>query len=123
VKIKILVTLFFVVNIIACSAETDCFIADSLTPLKTVKIEGTDYFIYLRISGFQEKIAYYELYKDKPVFDVCGQSSIEAIYGDSVDPALGTVSKLMVMNDKLIIIYSKDRSSIIELKNVPVEIN
>ena len=122
-KIKMLLSLFFVVNITACSAETDCFIADSLTPLKTVKIKGTVYFIYLRISGFQDKVASYELYKDKPVFDVCGQSSIEAIYGDSVDPALGIVTKLVVMNDKLIIIYSKESSRIIELKNVPVEIN
>ncbi len=137
-KIKQIFFLVFVVtNLIACSSEPGCFIVDSVKLVKTIKIDSRDYFIYLRISGFQDKVAFYELYKGKPTFGECKQSNIEPISYDSVDwsdptdstvdPFSGVVSRIvskLVIDDdlKLSIVYIKGNVQEIDLKDVPVEV-
>lgn len=67
-----------------------------------VKIEDSNYFIYLRISGSHDKVAFYELYASKPTFDKHKQSNILAISEEPidsldgpVDPFSGVVSKVV----------------------------
>ena len=115
--------LFIVTNLVACSSEIDCFTADSVKLVKKIKIKDSDYFIYLRISGFHEKAAFYELYKGKPAFDVCGRSNILSISDDAVDPSEGVVSRL-VIDGKLSLraVHITGNVQEIDLKDVPVEV-
>ena len=122
-KIKQMIFLVFIVtNLVACSPETECFIADSIKLVRTIKIEGSNYFIYLRISGFHDKVAFYELYADKPTFDECGKSNTLAISEEPIDSSAGVVSKLVVDEQRLSIVYSKDSSQEVDLKDVPIEV-
>lgn len=123
-KIKQMIFLVFIVtNLVACSSEIDCFTADSVELIKTIETEGSDYSIYLRISGFHEKVAFYELYEGKPTFDVCGRSNILAIYEDVVDPSEGVVSRLVIDgNLTLRAVHIEGNVQEIDLKNVPVEV-
>jgi len=123
-KIKRMIFLVFIVtNLVACSSEIDCFTADSVELVKTIETEGSDYSIYLRVSGFHEKAALYELYKGKPTFDVCGRSNILAISEDAVDPSEGVVSRLVIDgNLALRAVHIEGNVQEIDLKYVPVEV-
>lgn len=141
-KIKRIIFLVFIVtNLVACSSEIDCFTADSVDLVKTIETEGSDYSIYLRISGFHEKAASYELYKGKPTFGECRRPDILVISEEGVDRSeepvdssddlvdrldgvvSRIVSKLMIDDDlKLSIIYIKGNVQEIDLKDIPVEI-
>jgi len=122
-KMKRLIFLVFIVtNLVACSSEIDCFTADSVKLVKMIETEDSDYFIYLRISGFHEKAAFYELYKDKPTFDVCGRSNILVISEDAVDPSAGVVSKLVIDgNLALRAVHTEGNNQKIDLIDVPIE--
>jgi len=125
---------FIITNLLACSPEIDCFIADSVKLVKAIKIEGSDYFIYLRISGSHDKVAFYELYENKPTFDVCGRSNILTIVEEPIDPVAGpvdpfagvvsrVVSRLVVDDDlKLRVVYTEGNIQKIDLKDVPIEV-
>lgn len=106
----------------ACSTETECLIADSIHPVKMINVDGSEYSIYLKVSGFHDKVSFYELYKGKPIFDACGKPSSLAISEEPIDSSLGTVSKLVVDTRGLRIVYTENGSQEVDLKNVPVEI-
>lgn len=111
-----------VTNLVACSTETDCFIADSVKLVKAIKIDSSDYFIYLRVSGFHEKETFYELYESKPTFGECKQSNILSVSDVHVDFSQGNVSKLVVDDRKLGVVYANDSVQYIDLKDVPIEV-
>lgn len=127
---RVIFLVFVVVNLVACSPERECFIVDSVKLVKMIEIEGSDYFLYLRISGSHDKVAFYELYKGKPTFGECRRSDILAISEESVDSSekpdgvvSRIVSKLVIDDDlKLSIVYIKGNVQEIDLKDVPVEI-
>ena len=111
-----------VTNLVSCSRETDCFIVDSVKFVKAIKIDNSDYFIYLRISGFHEKEAFYELYESKPTFVDCRQADILSISDAHVNLLQGGVSKLVVDDRKLSVVYTKDSVQEVDLKDVPIEV-
>jgi len=132
---RIIFLVFIVTNLVACSSEIGCFVVDSVKLVKTIETEGSDYFIYLRISGSHDKVAFYELYKGRPTFDGCKQpKNILAISEEPIDPIVGpvdpfsgitsrVVSKLVIDEDlKLSIVYIKGDDQKINLIDVPVEI-
>ena len=123
-KMKGIIFLVFIVtNLVACSSEIDCFTADSVELVKTIETEDSNYFIYLRISGFHEKAAFYELYKSKPTFDACGKSNILAISEDAVDPSEGVVSRLVIDgNLALRAVHIEGNVQEIDLIDVPIEV-
>ena len=106
----IIVSIFLSIlsNVIACSSDTGCFIADSVSQVRIVKVNNEDYFIYQRISGLQEKEVFYELYIKEPTFDACGKSTILAKSDVHVDSTKGIALKLVVDKMKLSIVYTKD---------------
>jgi len=115
--------IFIVTTLVSCSPEIDCFTADSVKLVKTMEIKGSDYFIYLRVSGFHDKAAFYELYKDKPTFDVCGKANILAISEDAIDPSAGVVSRLVIdSNLALRAIHIEGNVQEVDLIDVPVEV-
>jgi hypothetical protein len=108
--------------LVACSNDTNCLIADSIHPIKMINVDGSEYSIYLKISGFHDKVSFYELYKGKPIFDECGWPNTLAIAEEPVDPSLGAVSKLVIDARRLHIVYTENKFQKVDLKNVPVEI-
>jgi len=110
-------------NLVACSPERECFIVDSVKLVKMIETEGSNYFIYLRISGWHEKAASYELYKGRPTFGECRWPSISAISDTGVDPSEGIVSKLIIdKNLALIAVHVAGNDQKIDLIDVPVEV-
>lgn len=109
-------------SITACSSEADCFVADNVTKIKTVKVGETEYSIYLRVSGFQEKEAFYELYDKSPVFDVCGKASLASIANVHVDDTKGTAIALVLVNQELTLEYDSDGRAQSELTKIPVTV-
>lgn len=123
IKIKRIIFLIFIVNIlIACSQDPDCFIADSIKLVTSIKIGSRDYLIYLRISGFHEKEIFYELYENKPTFDECKQSDVLSISDVHVDLSRGVVSRLIVDDKVLHLVYSNDKAQKFDLEGIPIEV-
>ncbi len=116
------ILLFIAFNLAACFPDIDCFVADSVAQVKSFNANGMDYFVYLRISGLHEKEAFYELYTKKPVFDACGKTATLAISDVHIDSVAGVVSKLVIDNKKLIIIYTKGDAQETNYKEVQIEL-
>lgn len=109
-------------TISGCRTSSDCFTSDSLEQLEIFNMDNNRYSLFLRISGFQEKEAFYELYKGIPVFDKCGRPDIYAVSTIHIDTSQGSVSKLIVDEEKLDLIYSADDRSSIGFKDVIIVI-
>jgi len=122
-KIKRMIFLVFIImNLVACSSEPECFFGDSVKLVKAINIGSSDYFIYLRISGFHEKETFYELYENKPTFGECRQSNILSISDVHVNLSQGVASKLVVDNRKLSVVYIEGSVQKINLKDIPIEV-
>lgn len=122
-KTKSLLSLILLLtSLVACSPEPDCFVADSVTQVKTIKGNGINYYVYLRISGFNKKEFFYELFLNEPEFDVCGKSNIDSISDIHIDQDEGIITKLLVKNNKLSAVYTKEKIGQAHLKEITVEL-
>jgi hypothetical protein len=122
-RIKLLIKCaFLIIFLLSCSANDDCLIADNLKQIKSFNINNNDYYLYLRISGFQEKEAFYVLYDDVPVFDECGKTDLSATSTVHVDSTKGAISKIVIYGKKLQIIYQKNNTMDQSLDSIPIEI-
>lgn len=88
-----------------CSNEPDCLTSDTLREVETV--EDTRH-LYLRVSGFQEKEFFYELYDQEPSFDSCGVANIETVAVAHIDREQGVPSAIDVKEASIEILYSED---------------
>lgn len=116
------ITLFVVVyfGITGCSDNADCFVADTVVPVEEVSVDGQDRFLYLRSSGLNEKAHFYELYERAPAFDDCGKTNLSPISDIHVDNSQGTVAKVVIDNNKLSILYAREKAHNSNLANAPV---
>ena len=118
-------SLFFLLvlqlSLIACSDETDCGIADAISKVQSVTIKNKSYFLILRTSGFQDKVSFYELYENSPIFDVCGRANFNPVASVEIE-ASENPSKLIIENQGLKIIYSKNKATNTDLSNIFVEV-
>lgn len=118
-------SLFFLLalltSLFACSDETDCGIADAITNVQSVIIHNKSYFIILRTSGFQDKISYYDLYERVPIFDICGRANVKPIASVEIEEP-ENLSKLIIKNQTLQIIYSKNNAPITDISKILVEV-
>ncbi len=122
-NIKLLVLFFsLMLSVIACSSENECFVADAVTQVKKINIKGGEYFIYLRIAGFNKKESFYELYGSEPKFDLCGKSDTLAISDTHIDSTEGIVEQLVVDDLKLTVVYTKNGTQDTDYKNIPIKI-
>lgn len=108
--------------IVACGTKNDCFTSDNVKQLKMINHNNRSYSIYLRISGFQEKESFYELYEGVPSFDDCGKPSIQAKSTVHIDSIQGSVSRLILDGEKLYIVFKKDSSDNANFEDVKIEI-
>ncbi len=118
--IACLVSLSFMVS--ACSEEADCFVADSIEGINTADLGDAGYFLYLRTSGFHEKSRSYELFREKPQFDICGQTTSQAVFQVLVDDAEGIPRKLEISGDDMRIVYASHAENGIDFGSIQVEI-
>ena len=121
-KIKFVV-LALASSLIACSPATDCFVADSVSLVKKIKMGEVDQYIYLRVSGLHEKESFYELYDKQPVFDACGKSTLPSKADVHIDSKSGAISKLVVNKEHLSIVYHKGQTQKVDYKDVPIEVS
>lgn len=118
----IIIYLLIAVGTLACTDNNDCFVAETVTPVKTIRIGGVDHFLYLRSSGFNEKEHFYELYKRSPKFDECGKTDISPISEVHLDTSEGVIVKLVIDKHKLKIIYSEEDNQGTDLSSIPIEV-
>lgn len=118
----ITVLLLSMITISGCSAKNDCFTSDSIEQLKVFKVNNVKYSLFLRISGFQEKEAFYELYKGVPIFDNCGQPNSNYVSTIHIDTNRGAVSKLIVEETNLDLIYNANGNGHTNYKDINIEI-
>jgi len=108
--------------IVACSTDNSCAVADNVSLIKEINIKNNQYYIYSRVSGFQEKEVFYEMFTKKPVFDQCGQTKTPSVSDVHIDSSLGNAGKLIVQDGILQIIYSKDAADKSDYKNIKIEV-
>ena len=108
--------------IVACSTDNSCAVADSVSLIKEINIKNNKYYIYSRVSGFQEKEVFYEMFSNKPVFDQCGQTKIPSVSDVHIDSSSGAAVKLIVQDKILDIVYSKDAVERSEYNNIEIEV-
>ncbi len=121
-KIHILTLIFASFIISSCSENNNCsgFPADSIQKIRSVSILDKNYHVYLRASGFHEKEHFYEIYDHIPNFDSCGISDSFPVSDDHVNTNNGHVSKLVMHDDKLEIIYTQDESNKVDYDKIEV---
>lgn len=96
--------------------DNDCGIADNVTLLKKFKSKNGNYFVYRRISGFHDKIEFYQLYIKKPTFDNCGATKQKVIYTTSAESTKGYVKTVILKQNRIRLLYSRKRVDIPEVK-------
>jgi len=74
-------------GLMSCSEpDQACSMAsDSVSVIDQLTVDGQDYFLIHRISGWHEKINSFELYNTQPTFNNCGESPLRPLFGASVD--------------------------------------
>ncbi len=108
----ILVVLFLA----ACSPKAcDELFLDTINYHDSAIYSKHKYFLYSRTTGWHEKVVFFELYKENPVFDECRHSNINPIFAiDYSDyPEMQYVKEMILQPDqpeKLKIIYTKDKN-------------
>ncbi|MGO3452785.1 MAG: hypothetical protein ACTIM4_16150 [Marinomonas sp.] len=86
---KVLFVILCVPLLFSCFGVEDndsCSITvDSVKIIDSYQVEGNNYYLVYRVSGWNDKTEILELYDKKPVFDHCSKSNIEAVFGDSLE--------------------------------------
>ncbi len=110
-SILVLSILFFISS---CSSK-DCeeLVLDSVKYHDTAIWFGKKYYLYSRTTGWQEKVVFFELYEQEPVFNKCMHSNIKPIFARAFDDTEDHpyIEKIIFQPDdeeKLKIIYTKD---------------
>lgn len=123
IKIPFLSLVFItLLNFSGCTPSEDgCLTRDKLTEIRILKINNTDYYLYLKISGWHDKVVFYELYDKKPVLDACNKANILPIADIVVSPENGTASKLIIKDKQLFLNYTKEKTKEL-LENIFIEL-
>ena len=70
-------------------------------------MKGNSYYLVHRIAGWSDKTEILELYDKEPNFNLCSESDIKPIYGDSLEGSLYLAHVyLNIEEGKLNLIYS-----------------
>lgn len=96
---------------VGCSSEEEqeaCLVRDQILVLDQQSIDDKTYTLVHRLSGFQEKIEYVELYAGKPTFNRCGETDLMPIGAIDFDHARGRFQSMAFRGGVLTIIYTQD---------------
>jgi hypothetical protein len=92
------------------SCGENCFVADNVSILDS----RDGIFLVYRVSGFQDKMRFFEIFRGKPTFDVCGSTNTPAIAMEPYLPEQGLLKKVEVHGDQLGIVYTQKASDSIK---------
>jgi hypothetical protein len=92
------------------SCSESCGTMDSVALLD----EYHGMFLVYRVSGLQDKMEFFEIYKGKPAFDVCGSARMSAIATEPYERSRGFLKGLEFRDGHLNIIYTHRRSASIK---------
>lgn len=120
-RIKHISVCLLILCFAGCSRSADCLVADTVTPVGVVTVNGADAHVFVRTSGFNDKQHVYELYDQTPTFDSCGHTALKPRSDAAVDPGEGTVESLVVSAGTLSIQYAKGKQQVKNLAVVPIE--
>jgi len=85
------------------------FPGDSVTVIDQATVAGRPLWLVHRVSGFQDKVEFVELYAAAPVFDACSSAAKpEPLSTDAYDPAQGFAHRLLLHGDRIQIRYTKN---------------
>jgi len=120
--IILLLTLVIMQFTTACTKEPDCMVSDQVEFLKEFSVANTPYFLYVRRSGFSDKMSYLEFYAVKPDFDQCGEPSQPQLSQVPVSD-LGNNPIRIVIHDLLIDVeYGEEPYSSPDLSLLPIKV-
>lgn len=113
---KFFLTFIFLLIISSCNSSNCSFVKNQVRFSDSVFIEETmqTYYLYTRVTGWQDKVTFFELYDSKPEFDECEKPNIRPVY--SIDfndyPVKQYVKSIIIQPkqvEKLRIIYTKNK--------------
>ena len=86
---------------------------DQLSLLDTIDMSGTNYHLYARQTGFQEKLVFLELYDRGPVFDECEHANVDPVYNVvyndyPIKQHIKTITLEPDADELLVVVYTQD---------------
>jgi len=122
---KIVPVLAVLVSILAaCSADIDCsgFPQGSIKKIKSFSYLGQPSYLYLRVSGFQDKQFFYELYDHEPKFDTCNMTSSEPILEDHVFEQDNFASHIEINENQMAVIYTDTKPANYDFESIDIKV-
>jgi hypothetical protein len=113
--------LLLLMSLAACSNKADCLTADTIKEITAQSLNEKGVHLFLRSSGFNEKVHFYEMFKGEPTFDECGQTKGKLISQIHVDTSIGKPKKLIVKSNQIELVYT-DAEGNYQLENISVEV-
>jgi hypothetical protein len=95
------------IGLLVAACDLDCFM-DASGPVQIIDTKASHYLVY-RVTGFQEKVEYFEVYGEKPKFRCGGKTNIEPIDVEDIEPG-GLVKRVELRGNQVKIVYTKKRS-------------
>jgi hypothetical protein len=89
---------------ISCTGR--CDVADTVS---IIDQRDSAYLVY-RISGAQDKMEFFEIYRAKPDFDSCGSTRTPAIAKEPFQASEGLLKKVIWRGNRLEIVYTQKTS-------------
>jgi hypothetical protein len=65
--------------------QQECLTSDTVAIIDITSANKKNLFLVYRISGWHDKIESFELYNTQPIFNICGESTIQPIFRESID--------------------------------------
>ena len=65
--------------------QKGCLTSDSVAIIDILPVNRQKYYLVYRVSGWHDKIESFELYNTQPIFNICGKSTIQPLFGESID--------------------------------------
>jgi hypothetical protein len=94
----------------ACGGDgdADCWIADHANVVSELHEDGQSFYLVHRVAGWHDKVEFYEVYKTRPHFDICGRSDEERLSDDVIDPSAGEVKDVVLRGNVLEVRYTRE---------------
>lgn len=98
----------------------ECGVADSVAVIDQATVAGRPLWLVHRITGFQDKVEFIEVYAQAPVFDSCGHTQQAALSSDAYDPSQGSVRALAMKDGKATLAYTRSPGEGVELSKLRI---
>jgi hypothetical protein len=101
----------------------ECGVADSVAVIDQTTVAGKPLWLVHRITGFQDKVEFIEVYAQAPAFDSCGHTQQVALSADAYDPSQGSARALTISDGKVILVYTRSPGEGVDLSKLRIPRN